>query len=72
MPKNTVGKKSITSDCDRETDRPHQPQHLQDIVPDRDIRDIAKWADVVVEHEIPCSHDKRFHKCDHGSVPFTD
>lgn len=72
MAKDTVGQKRVTSDGDRETDRPHQPQHLQNIVPDTDIRDMAKWADVVVEHEIPCMDHKSFKQSDQGFVPFTD
>lgn len=60
MPKDTVRKKSITSDCDRETDSPHQPQHLQDVMPDSYIWDMAQWADAVVEHEIPCLNNKSF------------
>ena len=72
MSKNTVGKKCVTSNGYRKTDRPHQAQHLQDIMPDTDIGNMAKWAYLMVEHEIPCSNHKCFDTFDHGSVPFTD
>ena len=72
MAKDTVGQKRVTSDGDRKADRPHQPQHLQDIVSDTDIRDMAKWADVMVEHEIPRLNHKSFEQSDQGFVPFTD
>lgn len=58
MPKDAIRQKRVTSDCDRETDSPHKPQYLQDVMPDSYIRDMAKWAGVVVEHETPhLNHD---------------
>ena len=72
MPKNAVCQEGITSDCDRETRGPHQPQHLQDVMPDSDIRDMAKGAYVVVEHEVPRLDHKSFKQSDQGFVPFTD
>jgi hypothetical protein len=69
MANNTIGQKGVTADGNRETDRPHNPQHLQDIMADTDIRDMAKWADVVVENEIPRLNDKSFYESDQGFVP---
>ena len=53
MPKDTVREEAITPDCNRETDGPHKPKYLQDVMPGSNIWDMAKWADVVVEHETP-------------------
>ena len=60
MPKDTVREEGITPDCNRETDSPHKPECLQDVMPDSNIWDVAKWADVVVEHERPRLSHKGF------------
>ena len=60
MSKDTVREEGITPDRNRERDGPHQPQHLQDIMPDSYIRDVAKRADVVVENEAPRLDHKGF------------
>ncbi len=60
MAKYTVGQKRVASDGERETDRPHQPQHLHNVMPDSYIWDMAKWTDVVVEHKIPRLNHKGF------------
>jgi len=70
VPKYAVGQKGVTSNCDREADRPHQPKHLKHIVPDGDIRDVAKRAYSVVKHEVPCPHDKVFDKYNQRVDPF--
>ena len=60
MPKDTIRQKGVTPNCNRETDRPNQPQNLQDIVPDCYIGDMAKWTCVLVENETPCLDHKIF------------
>ena len=72
MPKDAVRQEGVTSNGDGEADRPPQPHHLQNIVPNTDIRDMAKWADVVVEHEIPRLTHKGFQQFDQGFYPLTD
>ena len=65
-------KKRITSNRDRETYRPHQPQYLQNIVADAHVRNMAQRAYIMIKHEIPCVNGERLYVVNQSTDPFAD
>src|ERR687897_3734756 len=53
MPNQASSKKRIASDRDGKTNRPNESQHLQNIMPNADVGNVAKRANFVVEYEVP-------------------
>lgn len=53
----------IAADGDRKSQRPHQCQALQNIVPGRNIGDIPQRTCFVIEHKIPDPEGEGFHVC---------
>ena len=70
MPHHAPGKERVASNRKRETNRPHQSQRLQNIMPDGDVGNITKRTDFVIKDKISSIHDKVPGAFEHGSGPF--
>ena len=62
MPNNVCSKYRIISDCDGKTHCPHDPQRLQNVMPYRNIWNMAQRTYFSIKYKIPCGYDNFSHK----------